>query len=119
MLGIAFLLGYLLRHFLDYMNSATPAVTALGVFGKEYAEDNLRIVEGIGPKIESLLNADGINTWSELATSSTDRLQGILNRAGDRFKMHNPRTWAEQAGLARDGKWQELKDMQDHLMGGL
>ena len=81
--------------------------------------NDLKVVEGIGPKIESLLKADGINTWSELAAADQTRLQGILDAAGSRFKMAQPRTWPQQASLAAAGDWRALKALQDDLQGGV
>ncbi|MCO6488610.1 MAG: hypothetical protein J5I98_09350 [Phaeodactylibacter sp.] len=81
-------------------------------------QDDLKIVEGIGPKIESLLNADGIYTWAELAAASVDRLNKILSDAGPRFSLAVPDTWPQQARLANEGKWDELKELQDKLTGG-
>lgn len=80
--------------------------------------DDLKVVEGIGPKIEGLLKSDGIKTWNDLASASIERLQGILNAAGSRYQMHNPTTWPQQAGLAAQGKWDELDKLQDELDGG-
>ncbi len=82
------------------------------------AKDDLKKVEGIGPKIEGLLNADGIMTFSQLASASTERLQKILDDAGPRYRIADPGTWPEQAALARDGKWDELETLQDNLKGG-
>ena len=82
-----------------------------GDSGTDYAavlgDDNLQIVEGIGPKIEGLLKDAGINTWSALGSASYDRLKGILEAAGPRYRIHDPKTWAQQAQLAADGKWDE------------
>lgn len=80
--------------------------------------EDLKIVEGIGPKIEQLLKGDGLHNWTDLAAASVERLQGILNAAGDRYKMHNPSTWAEQAEMAAKGQWKKLKEYQDYLVGG-
>jgi predicted flap endonuclease-1-like 5' DNA nuclease len=92
------------------------AFQAMG-FKRTNPED-LKIVEGIGPKIEALLKADGINTWSDLAAASVERIQGILDQAGDRYRLAKPATWPRQARLAADGKWKELKALQDELTGG-
>lgn len=81
-------------------------------------QDDLKIIEGIGPKIEGLMNAAGINTWAELAASSVDRLNEILTEAGERYRLAVPDTWPEQAKLAHEGKWDELKALQDRLDGG-
>jgi predicted flap endonuclease-1-like 5' DNA nuclease len=80
--------------------------------------DDLKIVEGIGPKIEQLLKNAGIDTWKDLAASSTERLQDILHAAGERFRIHNPTTWPEQARMAHAGEWDRLKEYQDYLIGG-
>jgi large subunit ribosomal protein L27 len=80
--------------------------------------DDLKIVEGIGPKIEQLLKEGGINTWDDLATAEIDRLREILDAAGSRYQIHDPSTWPAQAKFATEGKWDELKEYQDMLMGG-
>lgn len=80
--------------------------------------DDLKIVEGIGPKIEQLLNDGGIYTFRQLASSSQERLREILDNAGERFRIHDPGTWPKQASIAADGKWDELKEYQDYLVGG-
>jgi len=80
--------------------------------------EDLKVVEGIGPKIEQLLKNDGIKTWRDLANAKVDRLKGILDAAGDRYRIHDPGTWAEQAQLAADGDWDKLKEYQDFLQGG-
>lgn len=87
--------------------------------GKKFKVDDLKIVEGIGPKIEQLLNEGGINTWQELADAKVETLQGILDAAGSRYRVHNPSTWAQQAQLCVDGNWTELEALQDRLDGGV
>ncbi len=80
--------------------------------------DNLKIVEGIGPKIEELCNGIDIWTWKQLSETSVERLQEMLETAGKRYQIHNPATWPAQAAMACEGKWDELKVYQDHLKGG-
>ncbi|CAM3715630.1 hypothetical protein [Flavobacterium chungbukense] len=91
------------------------ASTALG---KKIKENDLKVVEGIGPKIEALLNNAGIKTWYDLSQASTEKLQSILDAGGENYSIHNPSTWAKQALFAYQGKWQELKDWQRNLLGG-
>jgi predicted flap endonuclease-1-like 5' DNA nuclease len=91
---------------------------AMTVFGKKIRENDLKIVEGIGPKIEALFNDSGIRTWQALSETPTEKLQTILDAAGENYAIHNPSTWSKQALLAYEGKWQELKDWQQGLMGG-
>ena len=86
--------------------------------GKKINQDDLKIVEGVGPKIEELLHAAGIMTWSDLASAATEKVQAILDEAGPRYRIHDPATWAKQAELAANGQWEELQDYQDRLQGG-
>ncbi len=87
--------------------------------GKKIVKDDLKIVEGIGPKIEGLLNDAGIFTWNDLANAATEKVQAILDDAGSRYRMHNPATWAKQAELADTEQWEALEEYQDHLQGGV
>lgn len=79
-------------------------------------EDNLQIVEGIGPKIASILHAAGITTFAQLAASDPARLLEIIHAAG--LRLGDPTTWPEQARLAAAGDWDGLKRLQDSLKGG-
>lgn len=85
---------------------------------KSSKKDDLKIVEGIGPKIEELCHKAGIYTFAELADTDPAKLKSILEEAGSRFQMHDPSTWPAQAAMARDGKWDELKQWQDELNKG-
>ena len=53
-----------------------------------------------------------------MSETSVDRCREILNKAGERFQIHDPGTWPRQAKLCYEGKWQELKDWQTTLDGG-
>lgn len=81
--------------------------------------DDLKKIEGVGPAIEKLLKAAGFTTFASVADAKTDALQAVLTKAGKRFQTHDPGTWAEQATLARDGKWDALDKLQDELDGGV
>jgi len=81
-------------------------------------QDDLKIVEGVGPKIEGLLKEDGILTLELLSKADVGRIKEILEAAGSRYKMHDPTTWPDQAGLAAAGKLEELQKYQDDLTGG-
>ena len=78
----------------------------------------MKIIEGIGPKIEQLLNKDGILTWKQLGKAPVSRLQNILKSAGDNYSFHKPDTWPKQSHLAAEGRWKDLKKLQDYLDGG-
>lgn len=80
--------------------------------------DDLKRIEGIGPKISRLLKDHGILTFAQLAATSPDRLWAILQEAGPRFQLANPESWPEQARLAADDAGDELQALQDRLLGG-
>lgn len=94
------------------------AAAVKAVYGKPYKQDDLKIIDGIGPKIEELFKTSGILTWKALGETSVDRLREILSKAGERYHIHDPNTWPRQSKLAHEGKWQELKDWQTKLDGG-
>ncbi len=81
--------------------------------------DNFEIIEGIGPKINSLLHAAGIHTFEKLAETELSALAKILDAAGPNFRLANPETWAQQAGLCARGEWEALKRLQDELVAGV
>ncbi|MCW5518397.1 50S ribosomal protein L21 [Aureitalea sp. L0-47] len=78
-------------------------------------KDDLKKIEGIGPKIAETLTAAGVGTFAELAKTKPAKISEIIS--GVRGN-HVPDTWPEQAKLAADGKWDELKELQDKLDGG-
>lgn len=82
------------------------------------AGDDLTIVEGIGPKIAEVLAAAGIATYAELAKTDAEKVKEILTEAGSNFNTADPTTWAEQAQLAADGKFEELEKLKAELDGG-
>ena len=81
--------------------------------------DDLKKIEGIGPKIASILGDSGYDTFEKLSKAEPDTIREILlEKGGKRYAMHNPDTWPAQAKLAAEGKWDELKKWQDELDGG-
>lgn len=80
--------------------------------------DDLKKIEGIGPKISELLNQYGIHTFEQLAKTDVSRLREILASAGPQLAMHDPGTWPSQANLAANGEWKNLEFYQDMLKGG-
>ena len=81
-------------------------------------KDDLRKIEGIGPKIASLLNDAGILTFAGLADTEANKIKEILVAAGPRYGFHDPTTWPAQAKIAAEGRWDDLKKWQDELDGG-
>ncbi len=79
------------------------------------ALDDLKVIEGIGPKTEEVFYGAGIKTYRQLADTSIDRLQEVLDVAKLRG---DPGTWPDQAALAAQGRWEELSRLQSQLMRG-
>ncbi len=77
--------------------------------------DDLKKIEGIGPKIAGTLNEAGIMTFAELAATTAEKIAEII--AGVRGN-HVTDTWPAQAKMAAEGKWEELEKWQDELDGG-
>ncbi len=78
--------------------------------------DDLTKIEGIGPKIAEIFAEAGIKTFEDLSSSKVGGLRDIL--AEHKLSSHDPKTWSKQATLAKHGKWDELKKLQDELKGG-
>ena len=93
-------------------SSPTPSIYAA------IKDDNLQVIEGIGPKMESILKENGVNTTAHLASKSTAEVQAILNKYGDKYKIIDPGTWVQQAGLASTDKWEDLITLQKQLDTG-
>lgn len=85
---------------------------------KPVQADDLSVIEGIGPKITEVFNAAGITTFAGLSGKSAEELKAVLTDAGDQFNTAVTDTWPEQAKLAAEGKFDELKKWQDELAGG-
>ncbi|WP_298782150.1 50S ribosomal protein L21 [uncultured Polaribacter sp.] len=81
--------------------------------------DDLKKIEGAGPKAaEALVNA-GLDTFAKVAKADPAKLSEILTEASSRLSHLVTTTWPKQAGLAAEGKWDELKELQDRLDGGI
>jgi large subunit ribosomal protein L21 len=77
--------------------------------------DSLTMIDGITPMIARLLAGSGVTTFAQLADESLVRIGTTLKAAGSRHANANPASWAEQAALARDGKMDALKKLQESL----
>jgi len=81
--------------------------------------DNLKRIEGIGPKISGLLQEAGIATFAQLADASAADIRNILETADPRIlRLADPTSWPEQASLAASGEWEALQALQRELKAG-
>ncbi|MGB3151890.1 MAG: 50S ribosomal protein L21 [Maribacter sp.] len=94
-----------------------PAKKAAPKAAKGKADD-LKKIEGVGPKAaEALVNA-GLDTFVKISKAKPEAIEAILSEASSRLAHLVANTWPQQAKLAADGKWDELKELQDNLDGG-
>ena len=83
---------------------------------QQTAPDDLIRIEGIGPKVSTIVMAEGITTFTQLAATDVERLRAILEQAN--IHTIDPTTWPRQAHLAAQGKWQQLQELQDRIKNG-
>ena len=81
-------------------------------------KDDLTIIEGVGPKIQSLLYEGGVSSYAQIIEMNPQAIRDILIKSGPTYAVHDPSTWAEQSALAKAGKLDELKALQKELKGG-
>lgn len=85
----------------------------------EIKPDDLKIIEGIGPKIASVLISHGVKTFTQLAAMKPEEIDGILISVDERLgRLADPSTWPQQAELAARGDLEGLQKLQDNLKGG-
>ena len=79
--------------------------------------DDLSVIEGVGPKITTVLADAGITTFAQLAGTAPEKLDEIV-RDDAGIKAANPASWPEQAAFAASGDWDGLEKMQKQLVAG-
>ena len=96
------------------------AQAARAAFGKFIKEDDLKIVEGIGPKIEGLFHNYNIKSWKDLSNCTVSKCREVLESGGEKYRLHDPASWPMQAKMCYEGKWKDLYRWQEeHLHGKL
>jgi large subunit ribosomal protein L27 len=60
-------------------------------------KDDLKKLDGVGPKLEEVFNAAGIATFENFAATPVEKLNAILEEAGSRYASKDPTPWIEQA----------------------
>ncbi|PIB28989.1 30S ribosomal protein S2 [Maribacter sp. 4G9] len=81
--------------------------------------DDLTKIEGVGPKAAEALANAGLDTFAKIASADADEMKEILTEASSRMAHLDPTSWPKQAQMAADGKWDELKEWQDSVKGGV
>ena len=81
-----------------------------------HSTDDLKIIEGIGPKVAKILNQAGYVSFTDLASSKPAEVDKVLDIAG--LQMMDSAGWIQQAKLAAKGEMEKLAKLQKELKGG-
>ncbi len=100
---------------MTFSDAAAPLLAPKPVSEKR---DDLKVVEGIGPKIEEMMFRNGIYTFTQLAATPVNRLKEMLVAEGPNYAMHDPGTWPAQSLLAANAEWENLRAYQSFLNAG-
>ncbi|RPF20603.1 helix-hairpin-helix domain-containing protein [Myceligenerans xiligouense] len=102
----------------DALATADDAGTAAAAPEPEQpADDDLKVIEGIGPKIEKALKAAGVTSYAQVAAASEDELRASIGKSGITFAP-SVTSWAQQAQYLVDGDGAGLDEYQDYLIAG-
>jgi len=86
---------------------AKPAAAAAAATAVAAAPDDLTQINGIGPRIQSILNEGGISTYAELEHANTGDLRSII-AVGGALPPSSLDSWPTQATYASRGDWSGL-----------
>ncbi len=95
-------------------NSSRPKAKS----AKAVSSDDLTKIEGIGPKLSSILVSAGFDTYEKLALASEESLRAALINGGIKLIPPAIGSWAKQAALASSGDWDGLNALQNELVAG-
>lgn len=114
---VSFFLWFLLSWLFFYkktLDNNTKTVT--NKKDKSFNIDNLKIIEGIWWKIEKVLNKSKILTFKDLSNTDNEKITTIIEKLWKKDKTLYFKTWPDQARLASNKKWWELKEYQELLL---
>ena len=93
-----------------------PTEAPAHTHAEEKHDDDLEIIEGIGPKVAKVLKEGGIHSFADLAHATPEKVNELLKAA--KLNMMDAAGWIEQAALAAKGDLAALKKMQEEMKGG-
>ncbi len=101
------------------VKTEAPASEAKKEASKTSDAADLTKIEGVGPKTAEALSNAGLDSYEALSGSDPERIKEILAEASSRLAHLDPGSWPKQAKMAAEGKWDELKEWQDKVKGGV
>ena len=79
-------------------------------------QDDLSVIDGIGPRVADVLMSAKIKTFSKLASISPEEISKILEAKDSRLlRLTDPTSWPRQARLAGEEDWEGLSALQYSL----
>jgi predicted flap endonuclease-1-like 5' DNA nuclease len=97
----------LMKHNEKAMAGKPRAAAAAAATAVAAAPDDLTQINGIGPRIQSILNEGGITTYAELEHANTGELRSII-AVGGALPPSSLDSWPTQATYASRGDWSGL-----------
>jgi predicted flap endonuclease-1-like 5' DNA nuclease len=82
------------------ITAPAPQVEAVVPAAVPAQADDLKLIEGIGPRIAAMLQGAGITTFAQLAETEVSRLEQLLVEANLR-RMADPATWSNKPDCRR------------------
>lgn len=79
-------------------------------------QDDFTYIDGIGPKVSTILRSAGVKTFKKLATIKVEKIREILETENPNLlRLTDPTKWSDQARMVAEGEWEALKALQDGL----
>jgi predicted flap endonuclease-1-like 5' DNA nuclease len=99
----------------DLPEADTPEADRPEAATETQPPDDLKRIEGIGPRISTALNEAGIATYHALAQADEEQLRGALREAGLTFAPSLV-TWSRQAAMLAGGDEEGFQEFTSEMM---
>ena len=90
--------------------TAKKVIVKKVVIEKTDVKDDLKVIKGIGPVLETSLNDLGITAYEQLAKMTIKDITSVLAGAGINTKIYDLSGWKAQAKLALKGDMEAVKN---------
>jgi predicted flap endonuclease-1-like 5' DNA nuclease len=98
--------------------SIVPAVAEEKPVVVESKKDDLKIIEGIGNKVEQALNTEGITSFAQVAAMTGAELHQIVKGKHGVRIVGSTASWPRQARLADSGDKAALDELKSRIKSG-
>ncbi len=100
-----------LKPLVDTLISKLPAEEAAAAPADQEAsaaKAELTSIKGIGPKLQEIFEAEGIETLDQLAAAEVSELEAILKKHKMASRLRNPADWRNRARAALGGAYDDV-----------